>query len=213
MSDSKKITSWLPVEIKNQWMQAQEDSDLCKMVEVIDKKDWLGIKKAMYARFYVMQMEKAEKEKKPMTYTFDNLRSWRRSSAFKQIEKTIRKEYEEKFTMTGLMIVMSGTMVLFFLRALLAGIYLINFSVDGIVGVIGLVILVTNLQVKYRMIHSCTKSRDFLYMDVSSFLLSFLLKLMLPPNLDFTLVVLLVAYFVEKNKFSKILYSIPNEGR
>lgn len=185
MSDSKKITSWLPVEIKNQWMQAQEDSDLCKMVEVIDKKDWLGIKKAMYARFYVMQMEKAEKEKKPMTYTFDNLRSWRRSSAFKQIEKTIRKEYEEKFTMTGLMIVMSGTMVLFFLRTLLAGIYLINFSVDAIVGVIGLVILVTNLQVKYRMIHSCTKSRDFLYMDVSSFLLSFFIETYASSKLGF----------------------------
>ena len=56
------------------------------------------------------------------------------------------------------------------------------------------------------------RSRDFIYLDGSSFLLSILLKMALPPNLDFTLVVLIVAYYVEKKKFKKILNEFLKTG-
>lgn len=213
MSRSKNPYPWLDPVIKQRLTQEDPKAELFDVIEKIDRKKWLGIKKDIYVAYYLSKYDQAIQEKKECEANIDNLRSWRRSSAFKKIEYRIKKEYVEKFTMTGLMIVMSGTMVLFFLRAILAGVYFINFSVDAIVGVIGLIILVVNFRAKYRMINSCTTSKDFLLMDISSLALSALLKMWMPPNFDLTLMILLLAYFIEKQKFKKMLDQIKDDGK
>lgn len=213
MSPSKNPYPWLDPVVKQRLSQEDPNSQLLEIIEKIDRKKWLGIKKDIYIAYYVSKYDQAIQEKKECEVNIDNLRSWRRSSAFKKIEYRVKKEYVEKFTMTGLMIVMSGTMVLFFLRAILAGVYFINFSVDAIVGVIGLIILVANFRVKYRMIRSCTTNKDFLLMDISSFVLSALLKMWMAPNFDLTLMILLLAYFIEKQKFKKMLDQIKDDGK
>ncbi|WP_290092275.1 hypothetical protein [uncultured Dubosiella sp.] len=196
---------WVSVETSDA-LAHDEDGTLLSVIQTIDeKKDWSGLKKDVYATFYLKKSARALERKKETKLTVENMRTWSKSSAFKKTVYEVEKNYEEKFTMTGLMIIMTGTMVLFFLRAVLAQTYFINFSVDAIVGAIGAVILFSNFRVKYRMIRSCTNSKDFLYMDISSFVLSALLKMMLPPNIDFTLVVLIVAYFIEKRKFKFVL--------
>ncbi len=204
--------SWAGIDIKDA-LAKDEDHSFLDVVDAIDKKkNWSGLKKEVYATFYLKKYAHAQERGKAMKLTSVNLQTWRKSSAFKKTIYEVEKNYEEKFTMTGLMIIMTGTMVLFFLRAVMAGVYFINFSVDSIVGAIGAVILLANLRVKYRMLKNCTGTRDFIYLDGSSFLLSILLKMALPPNLDFTLVVLIVAYYVEKKKFKKILNEFLKTG-
>lgn len=195
---------WMSIELQDA-LKKDEGENLFRIVNALDQKDWNGLKKDVYATFYLKKFDHAQERGKEMKLATANIQTWRKSSAFKKTVYEVEKGYEEKFTMTGLMIIMTGTMVLFFLRAVMAGTYFINFSVDAIVGVIGAVILFVNLRVKYRMLRNCTTSQNFLWMDILSFMLSFLLKMMLPPNIDFTLVVLIVSYFVEKRKFKGIL--------
>ena len=61
-------------------------------------------------------------------------------------------EDKGKFLMASLTIIMTGTLFIYFLWSVINAKYIINFSVDAIVGAISFVILIRNLKLKYNIL-------------------------------------------------------------
>ena len=122
-----------------------------------------------------------------------------------------RKNKEEiendkiKFMMTGTTIIMTGTIFIYFLWAVINNRFLVNFSVDALVGTVALVFLAKNMVVKYRMIEKYTKASYYKIFDVVSLLLCLLVKIVLKIPFDFSLIILLLSYYISKKRFNKIL--------
>ena len=68
-------------------------------------------------------------------------------------------EDKAKISLTGLTIIMMGTLFIYFLWAVINSKFLVNFSIDALVGVIALVILIRNLKIKYRKIKKYTSEK------------------------------------------------------
>lgn len=169
------------------------------LLKAIDQKDWDGFLKNVYLRCGLERLAHG----KPVSPK--SVASWKNTKEFHEILAASVNDAKGKFQICGVMIVMMATLVFFFINAVMRGLYVVNFSVDALVGVAALVFLIHNLRIKYRLVRSLTKSRDYLYLDILSALLSGLLKIMLPANLDFSLFVFMVSYFVQKRKFDQLL--------
>lgn len=83
-----------------------------------------------------------------------------------------------------------------------------NFSVDAIVGAIALVFFYRNMKLKIQLIKIYTPVRDYLYMDIASFVMCILLKMWLPPAFDVSIIVLVIAYYVQRRKFENFLKTV-----
>lgn len=116
-----------------------------------------------------------------------------------------RKQDSSKFIMTGLSIVISGDLLLIFINSIINNHYLINFTIDSIVGVFMLVFLVRNLYLKHQMIRTYTKSTVFILLDGISLLLSLIIKLAWKSPLDITLLILFISYLFSRRLFDKEL--------
>ena len=121
------------------------------------------------------------------------------------MKENLLKEDKAKFQLSGIVIVVTGTLILFFLRAILAQEFVVNFSVDAIVGAIALVFFYRNMRIKVRLLKSYEQLKDYIYMDVASFVMCILLKMWLPVMFDVSLVILVISYYVQRRKFEKYL--------
>lgn len=92
---------------------------------------------------------------------------------------------DEKLKICNMMLVMSVTLTLFFLKAVLFSSYVVNFSVDAIVGCAALVFSLINVRTKYRTLRRYDLVRDFVYLDVLSLILCILFKMFFPVQVDF----------------------------
>lgn len=191
------------------WLSAtgRDLSDCQEILHAIDRKDWDGAKKDLYAEYYIERRDLAIQQGKLSGFNLDaeNIKSWRRQSAFRKFLQQYEKNQLDKFRISGMVTTICLTLVLFFAKAVWEGEYFINFSVDAIVGVIALVITVSQLRIKYRTIKKFTKPRDYILLDVLSLVLCLLLKMWLPANLDFSLFVLLMNYFLQKKRFEDLM--------
>lgn len=107
-------------------------------------------------------------------------------------------------TLCSIVIIMTGTLFVYFLSAVLFESYVINFSVDAIVGSIALVLLVRNEILKTRLSKKYLQTKEYLYMDILAIIFSFLCHLMM-RHFDITLIVLLAVYYFSKHKWTKIM--------
>lgn len=114
-------------------------------------------------------------------------------------------EDKTKISLTGLTIIMMGTLFIYFLWAVLNSNFLINFSIDAIVGVIAFVLLVRNLKLKYKTIKKYTNEKQFMILDIISFILCFLIKIVVKVPFDFSLIILLISHYATKQIFNKIV--------
>ena len=94
-------------------------------------------------------------------------------------------EDKSKISLTGLTIIMMGTLFIYFLWAVINNKFLVNFSIDALVGVVALVILVRNLKIKYDTIKKYTSEKQFMILDVIAFTLCFLIKVVVKIPFDF----------------------------
>lgn len=124
--------------------------------------------------------------------------------AKKQIKEGKFREDFSKLSLTGLTIIMSATLVIYFLWALISGRYLVNFTIDSLVGVVAFVFMLRFFKVKYSIIKKYTRTREFVLIDFLSILLCFLVKAAVKLPFDFSLPILLVSHYVTKNLFKKI---------
>ena len=80
-------------------------------------------------------------------------------------------EDKAKVSLTGLTIIMMGTLFIYFLWAVINSKFLVNFSIDSLVGVVAFVILVRNLKLKYDVIKKYTSEKQFMILDFVAFVL------------------------------------------
>ena len=114
-------------------------------------------------------------------------------------------EDKSKISLTGLTIIMMGTLFIYFLWAVINSKFLVNFSIDALVGVVALVILIRNLKVKYSVIKKYTSEKQFMILDLVTFVLCFLIKVVVKIPFDFSLINLLVSHYATKQIFNKII--------
>ena len=114
-------------------------------------------------------------------------------------------EDKSKISLTGLTIIMMGTLFIYFLWAVINSKFLVNFSIDALVGVVALVILVRNLKIKYDIIKKYTSEKQFMILDVIAFTLCFLIKVVVKIPFDFSLIILLISHYATKQIFNKIV--------
>ena len=114
-------------------------------------------------------------------------------------------EDKSKISLTGLTIIMMGTLFIYFLWAVINIKFLVNFSIDALVGVVALVILIRNLKVKYSVIKKYTSEKQFMILDFVAFVLCFLIKVVVKIPFDFSLIILLISHYATKQIFNKIV--------
>ena len=114
-------------------------------------------------------------------------------------------EDKSKISLTGLTIIMMGTLFIYFLWAVINSKFLVNFSVDSLVGVVAFVILVRNLKLKYDVIKKYTSEKQFMILDFVAFVLCFLIKVVVQIPFDFSLIILLLSHYATKQIFNKIV--------
>ncbi|MFP5453388.1 hypothetical protein [Parvimonas sp. G1604] len=114
-------------------------------------------------------------------------------------------EDKAKVSLTGLTIIMMGTLFIYFLWAVINSKFLVNFSVDSLVGVVAFVILVRNLKLKYVIIKKYTSEKQFMILDFVAFVLCFLIKVVVQIPFDFSLIILLLSHYATKQIFNKII--------
>ena len=114
-------------------------------------------------------------------------------------------EDKAKISLTGLTIIMMGTLFIYFLWAVINSKFLVNFSIDALVGVVALVILIRNLKVKYSVIKKYTSEKQFMILDLVAFVLCFLIKVVVQIPFDFSLIILLISHYATKQIFNKIV--------
>ena len=114
-------------------------------------------------------------------------------------------EDKAKVSLTGLTIIMMGTLFIYFLWAVINSKFLVNFSIDALVGVVAFVILVRNLKLKYDVIKKYTSEKQFMILDVIAFTLCFLIKVVVKIPFDFSLIILLISHYATKQIFNKIV--------
>lgn len=78
---------------------------------------------------------------------------------------------------------------------------MVNFSVDAIIGCAAFVFAFMNVRTKYRTLKRYDLVRDFIYLDVLSLILCMLFKISFPVQVDFSLVILIVDYYLCKKRF------------
>lgn len=114
-------------------------------------------------------------------------------------------EDKSKISLTGLTIIMMGTLFIYFLWAVINSKFLVNFSIDALVGVVAIVILIRNLKVKYSIIKKYTSEKQFMILDLVAFTLCFLTKVVVKIPFDFSLIILLISHYATKQIFNKIV--------
>ena len=123
----------------------------------------------------------------------------------RRITQKEMSEDKSKISLTGLTIIMMGTLFIYFLWAVINSKFLVNFSIDALVGVVALVILVRNLKIKYDTIKKYTSEKQFMILDVIAFTLCFLIKVVVKIPFDFSLIILLISHYSTKRIFNKIV--------
>ncbi len=133
------------------------------------------------------------------------LNIWPKTSLFRETLPVFRKNLEGQFQMASLMAAMSAFLFFLYLWAVIDERYLINFSVDSIVGIAALFFLIHNLRMQLRLAGSAEPVRRYALLDISGFILSFLFRMWMPSGFDVSLAVFIIIFFIEKKWFSDAL--------
>lgn len=181
----------------------EKEEQTNQILKAIDKKEIPAGKKNILAQYYFKRL--SDDAFKVEADASKAIKHWQKSKSFKSVQAQYLKDEETQFMMTGISMVITGTLFLFFLTAVLRQRFLINFSIDAIVGAAALAIFIRNILLKYKLIHRYTDEQTYLYMDIFTFVFCIAVKMVFPPNLDFSLIILFIDYLFSKRHFYALL--------
>lgn len=133
----------------------------------------------------------------------DKLLSRKKSVSFLDSVRETTAADMSSFRISGMIMMITGALVCMFIKAWMTENYLVNFSIDALIGVAAGVIFVLVIGNQMRTIGLYGKTRDFWLMDGSIFVLWFLLMMMVQA-FDFSLILFLIVYFLQKKRFEKM---------
>ena len=134
------------------------------IIQRIEKSDLIDAKKELMIDLVNSKKEDDFDKKVDRLY-----RQFSKSSTFKKHAEKMVVRDDEKLKICNMMLVMSVTLTLFFLKAVLFSSFVVNFSVDAIVGCAALVFSLINVRTKYRTLQRYDLVRDFVYLDVCGY--------------------------------------------
>lgn len=169
--------------------EINKEMDAC--LRSIDRKEWNAYKKNMMAQYLI------EKEE------FDgNLRKIEKSNEFKKIKEEKKASIQTQYVLCSLMIMMTGTMLIYFVNAIFRESYVINFSIDAIVGSVALVLFIRNEWLKYRITKACLNKKDYMLYDLLTLIFCILLKFFI-YHFDVSLIIFIASYYFSKRRWTK----------
>lgn len=124
-----------------------------------------------------------------------------------KIQETRKNDYE-KFHIASIWMVFSVAIVLFFLKNLIDGKFLIHYLVDAAIGCIGGAIAVSQFLIKRRVVERYQFGSYVYLVDAAAVLLCVLIKMITPSNFDITYLILVLAFFIEKKKIKNQFESL-----
>lgn len=197
---SKPKYPWLSTSVKelNGW-QAQEADRYLNAID--SKKDWNGIQKETAASMAVGLISRSAQSSSALKKPLDR---WPSMKAWKEAAEKINLNRMEKYRAAGLITIMTGTVVSFFLGAILCQNYVISFSADALAAAAAGAFLIRNLQIQYRTVSAYGMTKYWLALWITAGVLCVLLKLVLPPAFDASLAVLFAAYYFTKKNLAKV---------
>lgn len=213
------IDQWIFPAVKKKFASEALSEARLRTMEKISRMDQKAAVKNLYAQVLLSQSEpeaadQPDSQKRnqakgrnsqPASLNSKKLSLWPKTSVFKEAVPLFIKNLEGQFQMAGLMAVMSAFLSFLFVWAVIEDRYLINFSVDAIVGIAALFFLIHNLRMQLRLIRSVDQPGRYLLLDVSALALSFLFRMWLPAGFDVSLAIFIICFFIEKKWFSEAL--------
>ncbi len=187
---------------KYEWLQPRpleitKEMDAC--FHSIDRKEWNAYKKNMMAQYLI----------KKQSYDI-NLRKIEKSNEFKKEKEENKASLQTQYILSSLMIMMTGTMLIYFVNAILRSTYVINFSIDAIVGSVALVLFVRNEWLKYRISKACLNKKDYIIYDLLTLVFCILLKFFI-YHFDISLIIFIASYYFTKRRWTQDLNDIFDE--
>ena len=101
-------------------------------------------------------------------------------------------------------------MLIYFVNAILRSTYVINFSIDAIVGSVALVLFVRNEWLKYRISKACLNKKDYIIYDLLTLIFCILLKFFI-YHFDISLIIFIASYYFTKRRWTQDLNDIFDE--
>ncbi len=177
--------------------EINKEMDAC--LRSIDRKEWNAYKKNMMAQYLI------EKE------DFDgNLRKIEKSNEFKKIKEEKKASIQTQYVLCSLMIMMTGTMLIYFVNAIFRESYVINFSIDAIVGSVALVLFIRNEWLKYRITKACLNKKDYMLYDLLTLIFCILLKFFI-YHFDVSLIIFIASYYFSKRRWTQEITQVFDE--
>ncbi len=177
--------------------EINKEMDAC--LRSVDRKEWNAYKKNMMAQYLI------EKE------DFDgNLRKIEKSNEFKKIKEEKKASIQTQYVLCSLMIMMTGTMLIYFVNAIFRESYVINFSIDAIVGSVALVLFIRNEWLKYRITKACLNKKDYMLYDLLTLIFCILLKFFI-YHFDVSLIIFIASYYFSKRRWTQEITQVFDE--
>lgn len=187
---------WNSKTLEKKTMPLMEDPEYNRAFNQIDKmNESVGMKHLLINWVSDLRLED---KKVP-----DKLLSRKKSGSFLDSVRQTIQEDMSSFRISGMIMMITGVLVCMFIKAWMTENYLVNFSIDALIGVAAGVIFVLVIGNQMRTIGLYGKTRDFWLMDGSIFVLWFLLMMMVQA-FDFSLILFLIVYFLQKKRFEKM---------
>ncbi len=178
-------------------LEITKEMDTC--FRGIDRKEWNAYKKNMMAQYLIENQ------------SWDaNLRKIEKSTTFKKRKEENKASLQTQYILSSLMIMMTGTMLIYFVNAILRESYVVNFSIDAIVGSLALVLFVRNEWLKYRITKACFNKKDYMIYDLLTLIFCILLKLFI-YHFDISLIIFIASYYFTKRRWTQELNDIFDE--
>lgn len=212
MLDYSKYT-WLDSSARLDEAVKEKNQEAKRLLDTLDKKSFPTYKKDILAQYYFYQCQQNANDNKLDSFKLDSnvsrdIKSWTKEESFKEFYANVLQDVKGKYIMSGIVMIMTCTLLIYFLTAILTQNFVINFSIDAIVGAIAILFLFRNVKIKYKLLKKYTNARNYLYIDVASIVLCIALKVMMPAGYDFSLVILFLAYYFSKKQFDKALLAL-----
>lgn len=133
----------------------------------------------------------------------DQILSRKKSLSFRQSAKRTMMEDRGTFRLSGITAAFSMVLVCTFIHNAMFDTYLINFSVDAIVGALGLALAILNLKNQFTIVSFYGKITQMAAVDGLALVLWFLATLAF-KGVDSSILIFLVAYFFNLASFKKM---------
>jgi hypothetical protein len=208
MISLQKYKAWFSG--KKEIDEQSAEAEIIGVFDAIDRSHFSAYQKDALASYYLDSIPQADHVKRLKLEKMKDapeqmLSSWMAHNAYQKHLQQVQQDDHTKFMMSGLTVIMSGTLCIYFVYAVCSQKFLLNFSLDALIGSIAFAFLIINIRKKLQIAKRYSSGRELILLEGISFLICALLKMVIPSMFDLSVVILFIAYMTEKKKLEKMI--------